>query len=369
MPRLQLKRDTPVKPNPLWTWISDQLSRVRLMTDAEKAMFTERIRMLQERLVPESRSREFEAMKQGDLAGLRNPPSREEQAEIIQKTAEAMPLAYHGTPHEWAGAKPDISKVGTGQGAQSYGHGLYFAENPEVAQSYQAALATDVKVRGQSISSLLSTPEMPLKSLDRVALQSIQLTNAQNTLNYVDDLIKQGKQPKALREVTQQWLNDVESTRGGALYQVNIPDEHVAKMLDWDKPLSEQPEVLNVLKQRLKMFSFGGPPRIPKSTSKALELMQQDPTVVKEIPLPDLKDMTGKDVYKMIADLMAPHTEDFGYIGPDRINEAYRIASNKLKALGIPGIKYLDQGSRAARKGTRNFVVFDPDIITEVKKK
>ena len=29
---------------------------------------------------------------------------------------------------------------------------------------------------------------------------------------------------------------------------------------------------------------------------------------------------------------------------------------------GIPGIKYLDQGSRAGGKGTSNFVVFDDQI-------
>ena len=44
--------------------------------------------------------------------------------------------AYHGTPHTINGAF-DISKVGTGEGAQAYGHGMYFAENPAVAKEYQ----------------------------------------------------------------------------------------------------------------------------------------------------------------------------------------------------------------------------------------
>lgn len=26
----------------------------------------------------------------------------------------------------------------------------------------------------------------------------------------------------------------------GSLYKVDLPDEHIAKMLDWDKPLSQQ---------------------------------------------------------------------------------------------------------------------------------
>src|SRR5687767_3158774 len=35
---------------------------------------------------------------------------------------------FHGSPHKFD--KFDMSKVGTGEGAQAYGHGLYFAENP-----------------------------------------------------------------------------------------------------------------------------------------------------------------------------------------------------------------------------------------------
>jgi hypothetical protein len=34
-----------------------------------------------------------------------------------------------------------------------------------------------------------------------------------------------------------------------------------------------------------------------------------------------------------------------------------------LLQAGIPGIKYLDEGSRGAGKGTRNYVVFDPSTV------
>jgi hypothetical protein len=46
--------------------------------------------------------------------------------------------AYHGTPHKFD--KFDMSKIGTGEGAQAYGHGLYFAENEGVARSYRDTL-------------------------------------------------------------------------------------------------------------------------------------------------------------------------------------------------------------------------------------
>ena len=38
-------------------------------------------------------------------------------------------------------------------------------------------------------------------------------------------------------------------------------------------------------------------------------------------------------------------------------------ASKVLNQAGIPGIRYLDAGSRDTGKGTRNFVVFDEDIV------
>ena len=43
-------------------------------------------------------------------------------------------------------------------------------------------------------------------------------------------------------------------------------------------------------------------------------------------------------------------------------------AAANLKQAGIPGIKYLDQGSRAAGDGSRNYVVFDDSLIDIVRK-
>jgi hypothetical protein len=46
--------------------------------------------------------------------------------------------AYHGTPHRVD--KFTTAKIGTGEGAQVYGWGLYFAQNPAVAEQYQKGL-------------------------------------------------------------------------------------------------------------------------------------------------------------------------------------------------------------------------------------
>ena len=43
-------------------------------------------------------------------------------------------------------------------------------------------------------------------------------------------------------------------------------------------------------------------------------------------------------------------------------------ASEKLREAGIPGIRYLDQGSRTAGEGSRNYVVFDDALIDILRK-
>jgi hypothetical protein len=43
-------------------------------------------------------------------------------------------IVYHGSPHVFE--RFDLRKIGTGEGAQSYGSGMYVAQNPKVAEDY-----------------------------------------------------------------------------------------------------------------------------------------------------------------------------------------------------------------------------------------
>ena len=55
------------------------------------------------------------------------------------KSGGILPMeAWHGTPHKILG-KFDISKVGTGASANNFGHGMYFAESPDIAASFMAS--------------------------------------------------------------------------------------------------------------------------------------------------------------------------------------------------------------------------------------
>ena len=46
-------------------------------------------------------------------------------------TFEGPIRAYHSSPHDFE--QFDLGKIGTGEGAQVYGHGIYAAENPAVS--------------------------------------------------------------------------------------------------------------------------------------------------------------------------------------------------------------------------------------------
>lgn len=53
---------------------------------------------------------------------------------------------------------------------------------------------------------------------------------------------------------------------------------------------------------------------------------------------------------------------------PNPTGNADAAATETLRNVGIPGIKYLDAGSRGAGEGTSNYVMFDPKLIEIMRK-
>ena len=233
--------------------------------------------------------------------------------DMLQKQG-MMPsiVAYHGTPHNIEGAF-DISKVGTGEGAQAYGHGMYYAENPKVAEEYQKMLAGPEQTAAEYLK-LYKTPESAISALE----YGITPNLTAEAKKFAEDAINVLKSGKELK---------------GNLYKVDIPDEYVPKMLDWDKPLSEQSkEVQDALKGIESRF-----PEIPDFNLR--NWMDTDPLAS------TWHNVLARDLgleQKEIADI--------------------------LKENGIKGIKYADEGSRGKEKGTSNFVVFDPKEVKILEK-
>jgi hypothetical protein len=169
--------------------------------------------------------------------------------------------AFHGSPHDFD--KFSMSKIGTGEGSQAYGRGLYFAENEGVARSYRDQLS-----------------------------KSARASDKRNP---------------------------------GRMYEVEI-DADPDALLDWDKPLSQQAPAPQRATEDLLDSRYG------KGTFATYA--ENDPR-----------------------DLLANF---------DDLDESEM--TRELLRRGVPGIKYLDAGSRGAGSGTRNFVVFDDSLVTILKK-
>lgn len=149
----------------------------------------------------------------------------------------------------------------------------------------------------------------------------------------------------------------INAPRKGRMYEVSInadPDD----FLDWDAPLSQQSEkVRQALKARGIETHSGKPPRGESSvTSEELADWGEIAIDAARQPTPAYNP-SGSELLGR------------GSFAGTPISGGKRdITEDELRRLGIPGIKYLDQGSRAAGQGTRNYVVFDDKLIDIVKK-
>jgi len=251
--------------------------------------------------------------------------------------AQGMSAAtvWHGSPHKFD--KFDSSKIGTGEGAQAYGHGLYLAENPRVAKDYADKLP-DVSSPYSYVWNGQTYEKGAQKNPTAHALGLIYHQNQSTAKQIAKQGLADAKagQPYALEmggvDYYQQMLDVANkankkavTAQQGSLYKVDIPDEHIAKMLDWDKPLSKQSkEVQRAIAKTKTML----PPNAIDDLGGDLSLMYGP-------------DVTPKDFLNT--------WESFGQKAG---------GENALQKLGIPGIRYLDGGSRGAGQGTSNFVVF-----------
>jgi hypothetical protein len=280
-------------------------------------------------------------------AGLTGQPTRSVIGQITPKPLQLD--VYHGTPHSFE--RFDASKIGTGEGAQAYGHGIYVAENPEVATGY----AKNVKDMG-SISSMNAELSRLSKIMDadsRGGYRKFKSNVGEEAAQKYDELMTK---------------RNAVSTAEGNLYKADLPDEMIPKMLDWDKPLSEQKSVMSAIRSEaeqrvrdrmlgdiennirsllpkpdnvennyLSLFSNENVAQNQEIKNQAIaKLNEMDINLLVDKELQSMKpadmtwDMTGKQFYELLS----------------KQSGSAKQASEIFRNQGIPGIKYLDEGSR-----------------------
>lgn len=191
--------------------------------------------------------------------------------------------AYHGSGKDFW--KFSTQFIGTGEGAQAYGWGLYFAESPEVATGYFRQLADDPSIEAFQVGRFVVVRRgsyVDYSPRDATALENVKATIIENLLvhehelrsaaatgklneyvmDQIDYYIKDYFDPEndqALIKAAEQFKKSVErwgikfelGEKTGGVYQVDIPDAAVAQMLDWDAPLSKQPFDLRAALERI----------------------------------------------------------------------------------------------------------------------
>jgi hypothetical protein len=257
-------------------------------------------------------------------AAMAMQPSEAEAGPVAAIRRLLNPIrAYHGSPYDFE--RFDMSKIGTGEGAQAYGHGLYFAENKGVAADYRKRLApgnpANVTPDEEAVAAIKPKWDEISTKLRAVREASGERMTPESSAlqNHLDALYDHAMQDTLDRKP---WLTQ------GRMYEVNIHAQP-EQFLDWDKPLAQQaPEVQQIAAHW------------PKAT--------------------------GEEIYRGLSRAVTQDPTNplwrFGTRNPD-------VATEYLREAGIPGIKYLDQGSRhidlhAMKEGDKFFAV-NPDKVKQ----
>lgn len=256
----------------------------------------------------------------------------------------------------------DSSKIGTGEGAQAYGHGLYFAERRGTAESYQKGLAKGAQIDGNkpragfdvedySADYFNGQPSLSGSSPDGILLQKVRELKQSGepirkaALKEIDQRIKEleGVEEgnvndrllglKDLRKLVEKEDLSKFKYEEGSLYEVKIKAKQ-EEFLELDELIGEQdqPFVERV---------FESNPQLKGLIDDAYDYYT-----------PGGENATGFSVLRVLQETFEP--------------QEYADILNKA---GIKGFKYKDAQTRFSKKGaTYNYVVFDDKIVDIAKK-
>jgi conjugative element/phage-associated large polyvalent protein len=181
---------------------------------------------------------------------------------------------YHGSPHIFD--KFELQKIGSGEGAQAYGWGLYFASNKEVAKYYRDALSKQkiesVRIGGEDTVHIINSGRIHGRKVTDLDRSAIEVLESENVVGDIDAAIEEAKarveeyrlqsdefgpgwtgeqRRQGLKEAKyagdvyntllefKKWGVETDAPKG-RVYHVEIPEHE--NFLNLDVPLSEQPE-------------------------------------------------------------------------------------------------------------------------------
>ena len=255
--------------------------------------------------------------------------------------------AWHGSSHDFD--KFDLGYIGTGEGAQAHGWGLYFAGNKDISQGYANKLSNPVgKVNVAGITYSIgrgggswrvrniATGELVSKMKIVKAISALYTEQGKDkALKYLKDKADQMRKFKKIWIDAYDWLKNQEiddsQWHNGKLYEVEIPD--IDTLLDEQKSLSEQP---SKVKKAILDYYRSRPDKY---------IVPEDETLTGN-------NTTGKEFLKDV----------IFQLRREGSNTPERDASLLLNSFGINGITYY--GNRDGRC----YVVFDDKAVQIIDK-
>ena len=244
---------------------------------------------------------------------------------------------YHGSPYRFEPVKHNpfgefrTDKIGTGEGVQAYGHGHYVGGRQEIGEYYQNALTeleTKAFVDDIPLDEAIQSGKWPgelsiLADAARGEFSDI-LNHPIKDSRDVGIILGRLKSTPFVTEADKQgidaallWLDDNAERLSwkkpeGSLYTVDI-DLEPEQLLDWDSavPAELKNKVLELAKTKHGAYA------------------SDFDRLMKIYGGPEAAAMSGNRFYKDLSDFLP-----------------VAKTSELLAEAGIPGIKYLDQGSR-----------------------
>lgn len=272
--------------------------------------------------------------------------------------------AYHGTPHSFE--RFDLGAIGTGEGAQAHGWGLYFTADKKIADGYRNRLSEN------NINITIGDKKYTLTQSDGVVdangnepgdveyTAAYYLGHNGNKNKAIKDIEKDIEKPdeniddyyRSVLEKAKEMLENNNAEVGnskGIVFEVDVPENDV--LLDEQKIFDEQPEnvqdgIARLIQENKKIHDlYAG--EIVKNGKQLLNIKRKKSEITSdEIILSYFRGRTGKQIYNDLSGKL----------------KSPRAASEALNQYGVKGITY--EGGTDGRC----FVVFDDKAISIINR-
>lgn len=266
--------------------------------------------------------------------------------------------AYAGSRVDYD--KPSLEALGTGEGNQAHGWGLYYALDPQIAEKYRETFIADEK-RGSNnyFYNGKPMPETKYKDIDGLTLKHLTDTGKNATERWItarikdiEDLLSTAKRS----EHSEEWFVEGNADIQAYKKTLSLLEDMNVDLLKYIEPKGQVHEVdipeMDVLLDEQKTFDEQSD--FVKSALDSIDIKNY-PNFANAI----LNGKTGKDIYNsLIIDIDAINERnDVANAKPDK------QASQLLEQYGIKGITYW------GKEDGRCFVIFNENSVKVLRKK